>query len=46
MWGIPNSDKIKAAFQDFESKLAGHNSPDPVVQLIVEFIRALSKAFS
>jgi hypothetical protein len=45
MWGIPKSDKIKAAFKDFDTKVAGHSSPDPVVQLIVEFIRALSQAF-
>ena len=44
MFGI-DKDKIKSAFQDFDTKLAGHTSPDPVVQLIVEFIQALSRAF-
>lgn len=45
MFGF-DAKKIKQAFQDFNSKLGGHTSPDPVVQLIVEFIRALGKAFT
>ena len=47
MFGAPDKDKVKKAFQDFHAALALESEPsrDPVVRLIVEFIRALAKAF-
>jgi hypothetical protein len=45
MFGLPNKDKIKAAFQAFEAQVGDKKSFDLVVNSIVEFIRALSKAF-
>ncbi len=44
MFGI-DTKKIKSAFQDFNTKLGSQKSSDPVVQLVVEFIQALAKAF-
>jgi len=45
MFGAPDAKKIKEAFRDFDAKVGTQQSPDPVVNLIVEFIRALSEAF-
>ena len=45
MFGMPKGDKIKAAFQDFDSKVGTQRSPDPLVNILIDFIRALSEAF-
>jgi hypothetical protein len=44
MFGI-NEDKIKKVFADFKYNLGTQKSSDPVVQVIVNFILALSNTF-
>jgi len=44
MFGI-DTKRIKWAFSEFTTKLGDQKSPDPVVNLLVEFIKNLSEAF-
>lgn len=47
MFGAPDKDKIKHAFQTFEDGITGQPvSQDPIVRLIVNFILSLKEAFN